>query len=63
MIIETGTPRETGHYVCYMDECPTCVRFWLIGTGWLSNLKEPVGGDVKGWIGPLPYLQEMEYDL
>lgn len=57
MKIETGTPRETGHYVCYMHgvDVPTVVRFWLAGgTGWLSNIKEPVAGTVAGWIGPLP---------
>lgn len=70
MIIQTGTPRETGHYVCYMHgvEVPTVVRFWLAGGhGWLNNLKEPVAGTVAGWIGPLPYMSETpspcEYDL
>lgn len=69
MIIQTGNPRETGHYVCYMHgvETPTVVRFWLAGgTGWLSNIKEPVAGTVAGWIGPLPYMSEqpaLEFDL
>lgn len=68
MKIETGRPRETGHYVCYMHgvEVPTVVRFWLAGgSGWLNNLQEPVAGTVAGWIGPLPYNEESkpEYDL
>jgi hypothetical protein len=69
MKIQIGTPRETGHYVCYMHgvDAPTVVRFWLAGgTGWLSNIKEPVAGTVAGWIGPLPYMDEkpaMEFDL
>ena len=60
MKIETGEPRETGSYVCYMHgvDVPTVVRFWLVGTGWLNNLKEPVAGSVAGWIGPLPYMNE-----
>ena len=60
MIIETGNPRETGHYVCYMHgvETPTVIRFWLAGGhGWLNNLKEPIAGTVAGWIGPLPYME------
>jgi hypothetical protein len=67
--IQTGNPRETGHYVCYMHGCdnPTVVRFWLAGgTGWLSNIKEPVAGTVAGWIGPLPIMGQpeiLEYDL
>lgn len=58
MKIETGEPRESGSYVCYMHgvDVPTVVRFWLIGTGWMNNLKEPVAGTVAGWIGPLPYM-------
>lgn len=66
MIIKSGTPSETGHYVCYMHgvDVPTVVRFWLIGTGWLNNLKEPVAGTVAGWIGPLPIAGEsVEFDL
>lgn len=72
MKIETGDPRETGHYVCYMHgvDVPAVVRFWLVGTGqgtgWHSNLKEPVTGTVAGWIGPLPYMDEepmMKWDL
>ena len=71
MIIQTGTPRETGHYVCYMHgvDVPTVVRFWLAGGhGWLNNLREPIAGTVAGWIGPLPYmdpqpLPPLEFDL
>jgi hypothetical protein len=43
------------------------VRFWLAGGhGWLNNLKEPVAGDVAGWLGPLPLIEQkpaMEFDL
>lgn len=55
-----GTPQFTGRYVCYMPgvTVPTVIRFWLPGTGWLNNLKEPVEGDVAGWIGPLPVFPE-----
>lgn len=54
--------------MCYMHgvDVPTVVRFWLIGTGWLNNLKEPVAGTVAGWIGPLPYMNAapaQEFDL
>ena len=68
MIIQSGDPRETGHYVCYMHgvEVPTVVRFWLAGGyGWMNNLKEPVTGTVAGWIGPLPYNEtaSREFDL
>lgn len=52
MKIEKGTPRETGHYVCYMHgvEVPTVVRFWLAGG--------------TGWIGPLPYNENaLDFDL
>jgi len=61
--IQSGTPKETGHYVCYMHgvDVPTVVRFWLIGTGWLNNLKEPVAGTVAGWIGPLPIMNAEPY--
>lgn len=61
MKIETGEPRETGHYVCWLPGVgfPTVVRFWLAGGhGWLNNLKEPVAGDVAGWLGPLPLIEK-----
>lgn len=60
MKIETGDPKTSGHFVCYMHglAVPTVVRFWCVGQGWLSNLKEPVAGTVAGWIGPLPIWQE-----
>lgn len=60
-VIQTGEPRETGHYVCWLPGVgfPTVVRFWLAGGhGWLNNLKEPVAGNVAGWLGPLPTIQE-----
>ena len=69
MKIETGEPRETGHYVCWLPGVgiPTVVRFWLAGGhGWLNNLKEPVAGNVAGWLGPLPTIQEtpvLDFDL
>jgi hypothetical protein len=55
MKIETGEPRETGHYVCWLPGVgfPTVVRFWLAGGhGWLNNLKEPVAGDVAVLVDP-----------
>lgn len=70
--ISRGTPQYTGRYVCYMPGVPiaTVIRFWLVGTGWLSNMKEPVAGEVAGWIGPLPTFPEnsvamprQEFDL
>jgi hypothetical protein len=65
--IQRGTPTETGRYVCYMHgvKVPTVIRFWLPGTGWLSNQKEPVAGTVAGFIGPLPVDDEpaQEFDL
>jgi hypothetical protein len=63
MKIETGEPRETGHYVCWLPGVgiPTVIRFWLAGGhGWLNNLKEPVAGNVAGWLGPLPTIQNYE---
>lgn len=67
MKIETGTPPGAGRYVCYMPgvEVATVIRFWLPGTGWLNNLREPVAGSVAGWIGPLPIMPKpaMEFDL
>jgi len=63
MKIETGEPRETGHYVCWLPGVgiQTVVRFWLAGGhGWLNNLKEPVAGNVAGWLGPLPTIQNYE---
>jgi len=59
--IETGEPRESGSYVCYMHgvDVPTVIRFWLVGTGWLNNLKEPVAGSVAAWVGPLPVIDVM----
>lgn len=69
MKIETGEPRETGHYVCWLPGVgiPTVVRFWLRGENrWLNNLKEPVAGEVAGWIGPMPLINEkpaLDFDL
>lgn len=56
MKIETGNPKAAGRYACFVDVdiVPTIVRVWLPGTGWLSNLKEPICGIIIAWIGPLP---------
>lgn len=56
MKIETGDPKTSARYVCYMPglAVPTVIRFWCVGQGWLNNLQEPVAGNVAGWIGPLP---------
>lgn len=65
MKIETGDPKSTGCYVCYMHgvKIPTVVRIWVPGTGWLSNLREPVAGTVAGWIGPLPVMKVHEFNF
>lgn len=69
-VIQTGEPRETGHYVCWLPGVgvPTVIRFWLAGGhGWLNNLQEPIAGNVAGWLGPLPTIEiqskPMEFDL
>lgn len=68
-VIQTGDPHETGHYVCWLPGVgfPTVVRFWLAGGhGWLNNLQEPIAGNVAGWLGPLPLIEQkpaMEFDL
>lgn len=57
MIIQTGTPHETGPYVCYMHgvKVPTVIRHWRAdGSGWLTSNGDPIVGSVAGWIGPLP---------
>lgn len=58
MIVETGDPEFTGTYAVYLKGDKACyaARFWLIGTGWLTNLKEPLpdGAEIDGWIGPIP---------
>jgi hypothetical protein len=73
MQIETGDPEFTGRYACYLPgiELPTMIRFWLVGSGWLNYLGEPLAGPVAGWIGPLPvwpensvkYVAPPEFDL
>lgn len=56
--IETGDPKTSGRFVCYYPgvDVPTIVRFYLVGTGWLNYLHEPLAPTEKiaGWIGPLP---------
>lgn len=57
MKIETGEPKTTGRYACYMHglAVPTVVRFWCVGQGWLHTLSETgIAGSVAGFIGPLP---------
>ena len=67
MIVQTGSPEESGRYVCYLPgvKIATVSRFWLVGRGWLDNLQEPIKGDVAGFIGPLPNFEPeaVEYDL
>lgn len=67
MKIQTGTPSESGRYVCYLPgvELPTVIRLFIVGHGWCNNLQEPIKGDVAGWIGPLPLnsARPMEFDL
>lgn len=65
MKIESGTPTQTGQYVCYLPGVviPTVVRLFIVGYGWCNHLQEPIAGKVAGWIGPLPFLPEQEYDL
>lgn len=65
MKIETGTPTQTGRYVCYLPgvKVPTVIRLFIIGHGWCNNLQEPIAGDIAGWIGPLPVFEPVKYDL
>lgn len=65
-VIQTGEPRETGHYVCWLPGVgvPTVIRFWLAGGhGWLNNLQEPIAGNVAGWLGPLPTIDEIQWNV
>jgi hypothetical protein len=58
--IETEEPKVTGHYVCFLHGLgvPTVIRFWCVGTGWLSHMGTKTAGTVAGWIGPLPVWPE-----
>lgn len=58
--IGRGTPQYSGRYACYLPGVglPTVIRLFIVGRGWLTNLKEPIAGDVVGWIGPLPLFPE-----
>jgi hypothetical protein len=61
-VIETDEPKTSGRYVCFMHglAVPTAIRFWCVGTGWMSNINEGqrIAGTVAGWIGPLPTWME-----
>lgn len=62
--IETGDPKSSGRYACFMHgiAVATVIRVWCVGHGWLNNLNEPVAGSVAGWIGPLP-CRDIEPDM
>jgi hypothetical protein len=53
--IETGEPRATGRYACFMHGVPvaTVLRDWT-GAIWQGQDGKAVAGTVAGWIGPLP---------